>query len=145
MFHTSPHPNSVSRSSVTPPLHSLNNRYTPTPRHCGIAPSSRHYSTNNFPHSVNSMLDSVQKLSIQGQNVRRCLFPGLEESPGTRRTSCSSSCKENLVGPYPRRRDDANFVTKKSKNRLRRLQPCTKARHCALFILCRCAHVGHDY
>ena len=121
-IYTTPQPSHINRISPSPALHSLNNRYTPTQ-----APPANNYHGNHStslttkmdtPPTINNMSTVLENLSIHGQDVRRCLFPGLE-SPGMKR----SNCKDNLVGPYPRRRDEQtnHHLVKKSKARLRRL------------------------
>ncbi len=118
-IYTPPH-TSAARSTSSLALYSLNNRTTPTK-----APINNYYSHSdgnitNTPHNICSVLDSVEKLSIQGNDVRRCLFPGLE-SPGMKRPNC----KDNLIGPSPRRREGQtpihHVINKKCKARLRRL------------------------
>lgn len=123
---TPPH-STVIRNMTTPALTSLNHRYTPLthsyPRSTvspSPTPSLSHLRTPG--PSLSSM---VEKLSIDGpeNDIRRCLFPGME-SPGMKRPNS----KDILIGPIPRRPDslpncsvDRLVGKKTSRTRLRRL------------------------
>ena len=117
-LYTPPH-TAAARITSSPALYSLNHRHSPTGTQIPNYYVSS-FDTNSTPHSISSVLDSVEKLSIHSNDVRRCLFPGLE-SPGMKRPNC----KDNLIGPSPRRHEGQtpvhHVISKKSKARLRRL------------------------
>ena len=100
---TPPH-STVIRNMTTPVLTSLNHRYTPLthsyPRST-ISPSPTPSHLRTPGPSLSSM---VEKLSIDGpeNDIRRCLFPGME-SPGMKRPNS----KDILIGPIPRRPDSS--------------------------------------
>ena len=110
--YTPPHPN-VTCPSRTPVLTPVNKCSSPSL-------TSPLFLSQTPVNYISSVLDSVEKLSIEGNDVRRCLFPGLE-SPGMKRPYC----KDALVGPTPRRPDGhtpvCHVINKKNRSRLRRL------------------------